>query len=95
VAGDNGQRGLLPHPHANWETLTPQQQIESVQRLVARIDCDTTHHKIAITFHSIPSYKRKGYDVAPQIPTWIRQLRRVVPKELNGNVRAGRKPWWP
>jgi site-specific DNA recombinase len=35
-----------------WLALTPQQQIESVQRLVARVDYDATHHKMAITFHS-------------------------------------------
>jgi hypothetical protein len=37
---------------AAWIALTPQQQIESVQRLVARVDYDPAQHKIAITFHS-------------------------------------------
>jgi site-specific DNA recombinase len=40
------------HFPAAWVALTPQQQIESVQRLVARVDYDAAHHKIAITFHS-------------------------------------------
>ena len=35
---------------AAWVALTPQQQIESVQRLIARVDYDAAHHKIAITF---------------------------------------------
>jgi site-specific DNA recombinase len=35
-----------------WLALTPQQQIESLQRLVARVDYDAPHHKIAITFHN-------------------------------------------
>jgi site-specific DNA recombinase len=37
---------------AAWGRLTPQQQIESVQRLVARVDYDAAHHKVAMTFHS-------------------------------------------
>jgi site-specific DNA recombinase len=37
---------------AAWIALTPQQQIESVQRLVARVDYDAAHHKIAMTFHN-------------------------------------------
>jgi site-specific DNA recombinase len=40
------------HSPAAWVALTPQQQIESVQRLVARVDYDAPHHKIAITLHS-------------------------------------------
>jgi site-specific DNA recombinase len=40
------------HFPAAWVALTPQQQIESVQRLVARVDYDAPHHKIAITLHS-------------------------------------------
>jgi site-specific DNA recombinase len=40
------------HFPAAWVALTPQQQIESVKRLVVRVDYDATHHKIAITFHS-------------------------------------------
>jgi site-specific DNA recombinase len=40
------------HFPAAWVALTPQQQIESVQRLVARVDYDAAHHKIAITLHS-------------------------------------------
>jgi site-specific DNA recombinase len=40
------------HFPAVWVALTPLQQIESVQRLVARVDYDATNHKIAITFHS-------------------------------------------
>jgi site-specific DNA recombinase len=37
---------------AAWVALTPEQQIESVQRLVARIDYDATHQKVAINFHN-------------------------------------------
>jgi site-specific DNA recombinase len=37
---------------AAWVALTPQQQLESVQRLVARVDYDPAQHKIAITFHN-------------------------------------------
>jgi hypothetical protein len=40
------------HFPAAWVALTPQQQIESLQRLVARVDDDAVHNKIAITFHS-------------------------------------------
>ena len=40
------------HFPAAWAALSPQQQIESVQRLVAHVDYNATHHKIAITFHS-------------------------------------------
>jgi hypothetical protein len=40
------------HFPAAWVALTPQQQIELVRRLVARVDYDAPHHKIAITFHS-------------------------------------------
>jgi site-specific DNA recombinase len=40
------------HFPAAWIALTPQQQIDSVQRLVARVDYNATHQKIAITFHS-------------------------------------------
>jgi site-specific DNA recombinase len=46
---------LAPAPDqfpAAWVALTPQQQIESVQRLVARVDYDPGHHKVAITFHN-------------------------------------------
>jgi site-specific DNA recombinase len=34
------------HFPAAWVALTPQQQLESVQGLVARVDYDATHHKI-------------------------------------------------
>jgi site-specific DNA recombinase len=40
------------HSPAAWVSLTPQQQIDSVQRLVARVDYDAPHHKIAIALHS-------------------------------------------
>jgi site-specific DNA recombinase len=40
------------HFPAAWVALTPQQQIESVQHLIARVDYDAAHHKIAITLHS-------------------------------------------
>jgi site-specific DNA recombinase len=40
------------HVPAAWVALTPPQQIESVQRLIARVDYDAAHHKIAITFHN-------------------------------------------
>jgi hypothetical protein len=46
-------RRLDPAPEhfpAVWATLTP--QIESVQRIVARVDYNATQHKVAITFHS-------------------------------------------
>jgi site-specific DNA recombinase len=46
------QRLAPEHFPAAWGRLTPQQQIESVQRLVARVDYDATHHQIAIIFHS-------------------------------------------
>jgi site-specific DNA recombinase len=42
-----------PEPfRAAWVALGPQQQIESVQRHVARVDYDAVHNKIAITFHN-------------------------------------------
>jgi site-specific DNA recombinase len=37
---------------AAWVALTPQQQIESVQRLVARVDYDPAQNKVAITLHN-------------------------------------------
>jgi site-specific DNA recombinase len=35
-----------------WTTLTPQQQLDWVQRQVARVDYDAVHNKIAITFNN-------------------------------------------
>jgi hypothetical protein len=40
------------HFPAAWVAPRPQQQIESVQRLIARVDYDAAQHKIAITFHN-------------------------------------------
>jgi site-specific DNA recombinase len=40
------------HFPVGWVALTPQQQIESVQHRVARVDYDATRDRIAIAFHS-------------------------------------------
>jgi site-specific DNA recombinase len=40
------------HFPAAWVALTPQQQTDSVKRLIGRVDYDAAQHKIAITFHN-------------------------------------------